>query len=372
MVQDSTRNFLQKPSSAPFENPFSTPREKQEPVIRDSTKIKYIEKFVPKAVKKKDSQKDKKDKKKKSDASASQLKKTSDTKKKSADLQKIKGQKKPDADSVFRFKDIEETVPPVVKNTDVLPIMSDTAIAKEQETLQLFTGHELQQVNKHPQPINRESSDWIFITLLFACSAFVWVKVFYNKIFIQISQAFLNNRITNQIVRDENILVQKASVLLTIIFNLVVSLFLYQISVLYDWEHDYVGTGFNRFLIFALGISLIYTVKFLILKIVGHIFLLDKAIAIYIFNIFLINNILGIALLPVLTFISFSNIYREYGIYLAFILICGAFLYRIVRGCLVGLSYSRFSILYLFLYLCALEIAPLLILYKILVIRELS
>ncbi len=366
--QDSTKNFLQKAPSELFENP-SPIKEKKETGFRDSAKIKYIEKNVPKSAKRKEPTGPKvKDKpRREKEKEKSELKKKKDSKekestkkKKSSELKVLKPEKtdKPEADSIFRFNDI-------ISNTPAT--RTDTGEVQRPEGL--FAGHQLKQINKHPQPTNRENSDWIFFTLLLAYAAFIWVKVFYNKIFEQISQAFFNNRITNQIVRDENILVQKASVLLTIIFNLVASLFIYQVSVIYAWNPDYVGTGFNRFLIFAFAISFVYTIKLAILKIIGHIFQIDKAIAIYIFNVFLINNLLGIVLLPVLTFISFSHIYNEYGVYLAVVLSGSAFLYRISRGALIGIGYSRFSILYLFLYLCALEIAPLIVLVKLLVLR---
>ncbi len=363
MIQDSTNVFLQKPSAAPFENP-SIFREKREPA-KDSAKIKYLEKFVSKPSKSKD--KDKKDKNKKSDKGKE--KKTEKESKKGkeklkSETKKSEKEKKKtqEADSVFRFKDIDNTSS-VIENVP----STDTVSGSQ---FKIFSGHQLKQRNEYAQPTNREANDWIFFTLVVAFGAFVWVKVFYSKIFQQIVQAFFNNRITNQIVRDENILVQRASVLLTIIYNLVISLFLYQVSVAYAWNPDYVGTGFNRFLVFAFAISFIYTIKLLILKVIGHVFMIDKAIVIYIFNIFLINNLLGITLLPVLTFISFSHVYKEYAIILAIVLIACAFLYRIIRGWLIGMSYSRFSILYLFLYLCALEIAPLLILVKLLVLRD--
>jgi hypothetical protein len=230
--------------------------------------------------------------------------------------------------------------------------------------------NQIRKIHSHPMPSNKEGTDWIFFTLLISCTAFIWVKVFYRKIFVQIVAAFFNNRITNQIVRDENILVQKASVLLTIIFNLVASLFLYKISLYFDWNPDYLGSGFNRFLVFAFGVSFIYTIKLLTLKLVGGIFKIDKGIAVYIFNIFLINNLLGIVLLPLMVFISFSGLYVFYAIYIGLALTAISLLYRIVRGWLIGLTYSGFSVFYLFLYLCALEIAPLVVLVKLLTIKS--
>ena len=364
MVQDSTKNFLFKGSSAVSESPFSG-KEKKEPILRDSVKLKYIEKYVPKAAKRKEVGKPKDvNATKKTGKPATTAKTVSakaKVKGKTIEVQKEKA-KIHQADSVFRFNDIESNSPvsrPLQAENNTL---TSTTI--------LVAPNQLKKVHAHPLPSNKENTDWIFFTLLISCTAFIWVKVFYRKIFVQIVQAFFNNRVTNQIVRDENILVQKASVLLTIIFNLVASLFLYKISLYFDWNPDYLGAGFNRFLVFAFGVSFIYTIKLLTLKVVGNVFKIDKGIAVYIFNIFLINNLLGIVLLPLLAFISFSGWYTLYAIYLGLGLIGISLVYRILRGWLIGLTYSGFSVFYLFLYLCALEIAPLVVLVKLLTIKS--
>ena len=230
----------------------------------------------------------------------------------------------------------------------------------------LFVNHDLKSAHNNPQPINRPHPDWLFYVLLFLVISFTWVKVFYNKNFRQILGAIGSISATNQIVRDENILVQRASVILTVMFNIVSSVFLYQVSIIYDWPSDYIGQEFSRFMIFAVLISCVYSVKFLILKLTGFIFKMDKPIATYIFNIFLINNILGVFLIPLLISIAFMpSVYSALILKLTVFIVLVSFIYRIFRGIIIGISQEVFSISYLFLYLCTLEIAPLLILIKI-------
>ncbi|MBK8364247.1 MAG: DUF4271 domain-containing protein [Bacteroidetes bacterium] len=208
----------------------------------------------------------------------------------------------------------------------------------------------------------------VFPIILVVLAVFAALRIFYNKYFSQMLVAFVNNNLTNQIVRDENILVQRASVYLSIVFNLIAALFLYLISVYYGWEIGGIGIGFSRFLFFAVIVSAAYTLKFLILKISGWLFNLDREMATYIFNTFLINNILGIALLPFVCLIAYNQMISASWLILIAVILAGtAFAYRMFRGVLVGLSMPSFSLLYLFLYLCTLEIAPLLILIRIIV-----
>ncbi|MGI8893889.1 MAG: DUF4271 domain-containing protein, partial [Bacteroidia bacterium] len=156
------------------------------------------------------------------------------------------------------------------------------------------------------------------------------------------------------------------SVLLTITFNLAAALLLYMLSEIYDWSIPYAGSGFSKFIIFALLISFAYTAKFIVLKIAGFLFRIDKAIATYIFNIFIINNVLGILLIMLVIGIAYLPAEAtSYLIPAAAMFVCFAYIYRFLRGLVIGFSYNSYSNLYLFLYLCALEIAPLLIIIKL-------
>ena len=258
-------------------------------------------------------------------------------------------------DTSFRFKDIIN-----------LPGLqaSDTTKAKYET---LFTAHKLKPENSLPVAVSRETPDWLFFVLLLVIALLTWLKVFYQKNVRQIFEAFFSNTIANQIVRDENILVQRASVLLTITFNLAAALLLYLLSEIYDWQVPYAGSGFSKFIIFALLISFAYTAKFIVLKLSGFLFRIDKAIATYIFNIFIINNVLGILLLLLVIGLAYlPPATTTYLIAAAAMFVCFAYIYRFLRGLVIGFSYNSFSNVYLFLYLCALEIAPLIIIIKLL------
>ena len=181
-------------------------------------------------------------------------------------------------------------------------------------------------------------------------------------------QAFLNNNLANQIVRDENIFVQRASIYLSLVFNLIGALLLYLISIHFKWTLVGIGSGFGRFVFFLVIVSVAYAVKFLILKICGWLFEQEREMATYIFNIFLINNILGMALLPFICIFAYNETLAVSGLLIIpLVLIVIAFGWRIFRGIQIGLSISSFSPLYLFLYLCTLEIAPLMVLIRVIV-----
>lgn len=230
----------------------------------------------------------------------------------------------------------------------------------------LFSGHALEPVHKNPQSFNKANPDWFTVILFIILFGFMWVWVFYQKIVRQIINAFFSSSVSNQIVRDENILIQRASVMLSILFYLESALFLYQVSVAFQWSNALLTDGFSRLIIFAFIIAFAYSFKMILLKLLGYLLDFDKPVASYIFNIFLMNNILGIVLLPIVIIIAYvSNPYTHLILIGALLIIGSTYVYRLVRGFFIGMTIPRFSIFYLFLYLCAFEIAPLAIIFKI-------
>ena len=234
--------------------------------------------------------------------------------------------------------------------------------------VQIYKGHGLKLTNTNPKLRNNISPDWFFPLILVVLIVLSWIRIFYSKFFSQMIQAFFNNNLANQIVRDENIFVQRASVYLSVVFNLIGALFLYLISIHYNWSLGGIGSGFSRFLFFLIVVTVAYAFKFLLLKVCGWLFEQEREMATYIFNIFLTNNILGMTLLPFICMFAYNKALAVSGLLIIpYVLIVIAFGWRIFRGLQIGLSISSFSKLYLFLYLCTLEIAPLMVLIRVII-----
>lgn len=253
----------------------------------------------------------------------------------------------------FRFHDVEtrdSTEDPVV-----VP-----------QRLELFTSHLLKPHSRSAEPFNAFTLDWFTIVLLGMLVLLTWFKVFYIRIFSQLWDAFFSLTTTNQIVRDESVLLQRASLILSIIAYFVSGLFLYQVSVVMGWNHYLLPGGFNRFILFALIIALAYSIKMILLRFLSVVFKIEKPVATYIFNIFLVNMVIGLFLFPAIILIAYLPAeYRYYIVTGTLVILASLLLYRLFRAVGIGLSIQRFSLFYLFLYICSFEIAPLLIIYKL-------
>ena len=74
----------------------------------------------------------------------------------------------------------------------------------------------------------------------------------------------------------------------------------------------------------------------------------------------------GLILLPVNIILAYSPAaVREVTIQISVFIIAAMFLYRLIRAIGIWIGIPGFSFFYLFLYLCAFEIAPLLIIWKL-------
>lgn len=128
----------------------------------------------------------------------------------------------------------------------------------------------------------------------------------------------------------------------------------------------------NFWLLYAyccLGLTAIYFVKFVTLKICGWLFNMKNAADAYIFIVFIINKVIGIFLLPIIILIAFMDepVYSIVFL-LSWVGIGLLFLYRFILGYAAIRNEVRFNLFHFFLYLCAFEIAPLLLIYKLLLL----
>lgn len=234
-------------------------------------------------------------------------------------------------------------------------------IKKDLTVPSLFTGHRLPTKGIHPQAKPGSTADYTISAMLLCLLIYTWVQRFYAKRLRQIFKAAALPRFLNQLERDGNLFTERISVGLSVIFILVFTLALGQIT-----EHKF-GIGFSSegggllYLMLCGAVCSIWLVKSSFIKILGIIFKTETYAQAYLLNNLIFNMITGIVLFfpVVMTAYVDPEIYTWVSIVIIFILLT----YKALRGILIGLANSDFSILYLFVYLCTLEILPYIILY---------
>jgi len=179
-----------------------------------------------------------------------------------------------------------------------------------------------------------------------------------------IFQSFYGKR-SPQFDKEEKGIHVWAFIGLFLLFGLTFGLFLYQLAA-YNSVY-YSISGFQLFASLSLIIISLSAFKFLVLKVIGFLFAIDKVVSEYITTLYLTYFNIAFVFLPVV--ICFSLLSAQlipYLLAIALFLVAIIFIWIYVRSSVNIISNFRFHKFYLFIYLCALEICPILILIKIL------
>lgn len=114
------------------------------------------------------------------------------------------------------------------------------------------------------------------------------------------------------------------------------------------------------------GMQLLYAGKWAVVKFSGWAFRLEAITGQYLFNIFLVNKVLGILLLPFVALMALGNpAWILPLLFLSFAVVAAMFLNRYLRSWQTFGSFFQYSGFHFLIYLCASEILPLAVLMKL-------
>jgi hypothetical protein len=226
-----------------------------------------------------------------------------------------------------------------------------------------FPGRPIHMRSERYEPESFEGMFYFMVGLLFY---FAIVKFFFAKYLANLMTLFFRASLRQQQLREQVLQSLFPSLLLNILF--VFSGGLYGAYMMRFYHYGSPEHFWIHFEYCAIILALLYLLKFLILKIVGWIFNLNRTVDIYLFVVFMTNKVIGSLLLPFLVLITFSGpLLAEIGITLSIIMVCLFYVYRFIAAYAALHKEIKISGLHFILYLCAFEIAPLLLIYKVLV-----
>jgi hypothetical protein len=195
---------------------------------------------------------------------------------------------------------------------------------------------------------------------------FALIKLFFNKYVSNLLGLIFRGSLRQKQIREQLLQTPLPSLLLNIFFVIVAGLYIFFLIRYYN----FVGhTPFWLQLLYCIVIvGLVYLVKFMILKLTGWIFNMRDAADTYIFIVFLINKLLAIFLLPLLIMMVFSLVsWTSVLLTLSYVMLGMFFAYRYIVSFAPVRREVKVSQFHFFMYLCAFEIIPLLLMYKVLV-----
>jgi len=206
---------------------------------------------------------------------------------------------------------------------------------------------------------------WLIFVLLGILSFMTILLTVFPKTINTIFQGFLTPSAARNIQRDQGNLLRFESFSSYILFAISMGTFCFLIPQILVEEND-----FNTFVFLVLsilGVTAIYSLKHLQLKILSFILPFPQEIEYYNFAVSNTNKVLGYCLVPILFLLAYTpESAQTVVLYSSFIFLSLIYLYRSLKGLAVAGNIILFHKFHFFTYLCAVEIAPILILLKLL------
>lgn len=285
-------------------------------------------------------------------------------------------------DSVLKSTDTDinreiVTVPDSIRNKDLRPFFAKIKTGKGSDTT-LFT-QTLQQyllssekfgLNKRSvkyidEPHVHEDKDVIFYVLIGILTVLAAVAWFFSDYIFSLFQSFAQPGYRLSLTSENYALGYFPAFLLNILFVVASAIFLAFLT----YESITRFTFWELFGLYAIAIALIYIFKILILRLSGYLFNSVYAAKLYEHVIFTVNKLIGLLLIPLVWMISFSaspqtdmtvrNIFSAFSFILILLL-----LYRYLASFSIIKRDINIRPFHFFIYLCAIEIIPVLIIYK--------
>lgn len=259
---------------------------------------------------------------------------------------------------------------------------SDTVIVQQQTVIQLqlppFDSCKQEVLKKlhlnifsQAQVFNEEkktdrNKDWLFYYTLGLLLIFGLLRLSYPRYFKDLFRFFFRTSLRINQIREQLVQSGQQSLFYNIFFGLSFGLYVYLLS-----NYYHVATELDAWMIpvvAAAALLLLYAGKYFFMRLSGWLFNISTATETYTFIVFLINKVAGIAILPFIVLIAFApHEVVTVSLTLSFILVGGLFLYRFLRAYQPVQAEVKVSRIHFMIYFLAVEIAPLLLIYKLLI-----
>ena len=213
--------------------------------------------------------------------------------------------------------------------------------------------------------INNTKHDWMVAISIFVLILMAVIRFSFSKYLHRVIDSIFNYQTSSNLFLEKNLRNLRGSVFLNLLFFLNTSFFTVQCYDNLVLSKEF-PTSFLLFLYALAGLITIYLGKIIVVRSIGYIFNGINESKEYLYSVFLYNKNLGVVLLIVTLSVPFvkagaSVILLHAGLLIAFLF----YLLRLTRGIKI-LFRKHVSIYYMILYLCALEILPFLVIYKLL------
>ena len=208
-----------------------------------------------------------------------------------------------------------------------------------------------------PQNFNKAvtesySTDWLSLTFLGIVIYLILVRFLFNFNFSEAFKGLFKIESLDQVSFEK--LTQNTGYILTPISSIVYAYYVY-----FFINPEYLQLDLDYlFMVFAFIISVLFLLKVFLEKIISLLFNSSKTFQSYFSDHLYMLGISGLFQLPFIVIYVYSQI--TFFLWISLGMLVAFWLFRLFRGVIIGYNQSQFSKSYIFLYLCSLEILPIL------------
>lgn len=213
------------------------------------------------------------------------------------------------------------------------------------------------------RPVSHLQQDWFTIVVLITLVLLATVRHAFGNYLVNLFQGFINYSTASRMYRERNVSLYQGEIRLEIFSYFVTSLFFFQIV-----QYFSLNLPFDGFIKYMLTLGLVffyYLAKKILYVTTGYLFENTGESGEFLYNFGNYIRVTGIIALPFVMLIAWAPISTPYPLFATGLTIISIlYLILIWRGIRIFLK-KQFSIFYLFLYLCTLEILPVLVVLKL-------
>lgn len=209
----------------------------------------------------------------------------------------------------------------------------------------------------------RRNVDSLFYLITGVILLLAFLRFFYSRYFTNLFQVFFNTSLRQSQLTDQLLQAKLPSLLFNLFFVISGGMYAYILLTYYGLINDD-----KRWLMIGVSMGVIgitYLVKYSTLKFTGWVTGLKEITNTYVFVIFLINKIIGIFLVPFIVILMFSDqVVIKIGVIVSLLCIGLFLLLRFFRSYGLLQNQLKISRFHFVLYIAGIEIIPLLLIYK--------
>lgn len=244
---------------------------------------------------------------------------------------------------------------PVIENIDSIPVSAKIIDFKPEQIVN-------EEIERTFTPISGEN--WRFYLLITLAVLIAYIKFAYPK---ELSALFLSLgsiNLANQLYREQENSLPFSYFLLTLNFLISAGIFFYLLIISFGYNFSLLAI--KAAIIVTVVFAGLYLIRYISFKLLASVFSFGHNLNLYLFHLGAISKMTGIALYPILFLALLAKgIMQDYAIWTGIGVISISMIFIYLRGLAIARHYIILHRFHFFLYICTLEIAPILIVIKV-------